>query len=354
METHKPNLAELAQQDDELTILCAIIDWLRPENVTQIDEVEEKIEDLAQNMAQEPEAAAQIRSKLSKFIVDLRFLPLYSDTGILPRRRFASELRRRVYNKLAPAPPVIFSAKNLIEQVFDQPGDPEWVEALPDEAWMQLYGSLIPSESSDKVKLHLVDEALYALEMLSIWLAAEEMEDELLRLDSTIADFDSNFIAQEREISRFVTACRSRLIPTVASEEIDASHAWVMLEQCSQQVKRFRQLALSKGSDLQLTYLLERLEQIMARIRTLLAILTADNPPEIQTRSLALFRQLVRQQSDEHSVNSLLRQTSYLLAKSVTNQASETGEHYVTKDRREYAEMMKRGLGPASLSRSWR
>ncbi len=345
METRRPDLAELAQQDNELIMLCTVIDWLRPENVTQIDEVEEKIQRFAQDMAHHPEAAAQIRAKARKLIVNLRFLPLYSDTGILPRRRFASELRRRVYNKLAPAPPVIFSAKNLIEHVFDQPGDPAWVEALPDAAWMQLYDTLISAESDDKVRLHLVDEALYALEMLSIWLAAEEMEDELLRLDPTIADFDSNFIAQEREISRFVAACRSRLIPTVASEEIDASHAWVMLEQCAQQVKRFRQLALSKGSDLQLTYLLERLEQILARIRTLLAILTADNPEEIQTRSLALFRQLVRQQSEENSVNNLLRQTSYLFAKSVTNQASETGEHYVTKDRREYIDMMKRGLG---------
>ncbi len=104
MEMHKPNLAELAQQDDELTILCTVIDWLRPENVTQIDEVEEKIQRFAQDMAQHPEAAAQIRTKVRKFITNLRFLPLYSDTGILPRRRFASELRRRVYNKLAPAP----------------------------------------------------------------------------------------------------------------------------------------------------------------------------------------------------------------------------------------------------------
>ena len=62
-------------------------------------------------------------------------------------------------------------------------------------------------------------------------------------------------------------------------------------------------------------------------------------------RSLALFRQLVAEQSTERSIVSLFRQTSYLLSKSVTNHASETGEHYVTEGRREYLEMLKRGLG---------
>ncbi len=85
---------------------------------------------------------------------------------------------------------------------------------MPDEAWVQLCRILIPDKPDNNVERHLLDEALYALEMLSIWLAAEEMEDELLRLDPSIVDHDSNFIAQEREISQFVAAYRSRFIST--------------------------------------------------------------------------------------------------------------------------------------------
>ena len=51
------------------------------------------------------------------------------------------------------------------------------------------------------------------------------------------------------------------------------------------------------------------------------------------------------EQSTERSIIYLFRQTSYLLSKSVTNHASETGEHYVTEGRREYLDMLKRGLG---------
>ena len=348
MENLEIDLNELAQEEDDLTLICNVVEWLRPNDVTQIHTVDDKIHHLAQVMAANPEQAALIRKKLHRFLVDLRFLPLYSDTGILPRRNFATEVWQRVYNQLMPKPPVIFSAKNLLEQLFNKQKDSEWVQAVPDASWVQLYRIFIPEEPVNKIELHLLDEALYALEMLSIWLAAEEMEDELLRLDPSIIDHDSDFIAQEREISHFVAAYRAQLLPTAETavpKKADAAHAWVMLQQCADQIKRFRQLALRKGSDLKLTYLLERLEQILARIRTLLGIFDAENSGASQKKWLALFRQLMAEICTDRSVTGLIRQTNYLLAKSVTNHASKTGEHYVTENRHEYIRMLGRGLG---------
>lgn len=360
MESYKSFLTELSQYENSLDLMCRVVEWLRPDRVEETALVEEKIRRLALVMDANPEEAAILRKKVQTFIIKLRFLPLYSDTGILPRRAFAAELWRRVYNKYMPAPTVIFSAKNLLAQVFDKPIDAEWVRALPDEAWMQLYHAFVPDTSENRVARHLLDEALYALEMLSIWLAAEEMEDELLRLEPSIVEHDSNFIAQEREISHFVASYRQRLHPVTAApvlapgrqantdEEEDApdsAHAWVMLQQCSDQVKRFQQLAVRKGSDIKLTYLLERLEQILARIHALLRILDATTHTEREAESLELFRLLIAEQSTERSIIYLFRQTSYLLSKSVTNHASETGGHYVTEGRREYLGMLGRGLG---------
>ena len=348
MENLKSYLNELSQEEDEFTLVCNVVEWLRPHDITQSHTVEEKIHRLAQAMDDNPTQATLIRKKLQAFLIDLRFLPLYSDTGILPRRNFASELWQRIYNQLMPKPPIIFSAKNLLEQIFNKQKDSAWVQTVSDEAWVQLYRTFIPNEPNNKIELHLLDEALYSLEMLSIWLAAEEMEDELLRLDPTIVDHDSDFIAQEREISQFVAAYRSQFIPTVENQQPDAAHAWVMLQQCANQIKRFRQLALRKGNDLQLTYLLERLEQILARMRMLLGIFDVEdegNSKTNQDKWLALFRQLMAELCSDRSVTGLIRQTNYLLAKSVTNHASKTGEHYVTENRQEYIKMLGKGLG---------
>ena len=341
-------LNELCQVNGDLEFVRYLFESLRPDDVTQPQDVVKKVQCLAQAMEANPERANVIREKVRTFLVKMRFLPLYSDTGILPRRDFPTEFWRRVYDNLMPNPPVTFSAKNLLDQIFYKRDDPVWVQAVPDETWMQLYRIFVPDEADNAIERHLIDEALYALEMLSIRLAAEEMESELLRLDPSIADHDSIFIAQEREISKFV-ASRSRLIPTqqpaAECQQADAAHAWVMLQQCEDQFYRFRQLALIKGNDLRLTYLLERMEQILARIRALLSILDPDHKGTPQSKSLSLFRQLVQELSTEHSIASLLRQTVYLWAKSMTNQASRTGEHYVTENRHEYFGMFGRGLG---------
>jgi len=369
MDEFKIDLNKLSQLDDDLEVIYAVFKWLRPNDVTEANVVEEKIHLLAQAMDANPEQATTIRQKVHTFIVNLRFLPLYSEVGILPRRNFTGEFWQRVYDKLMPRPPVTFSARNLLDQAFDQPDDPVWVQNVSDDAWLHLYHIFAPDEPGNRIKRHLQIEALYALEMLSIWLAAEEMEDELLRLDPSIADHDSNFIAQEREISQFVAAYRSQWNPAVEERSADAAHAWVMLQQCEEQIKGFSQLALNKGSHLDLTYLLERLEQTLARIYMLLNIFvpndkivdnktvdnkiieseTVDNDTvdndTVEHKCIAIFRELVSEQNNERSIIYFIRQTNHLLAKSITNHVSKTGEHYVTKGRGEYIEMLWHGLG---------
>lgn len=339
-------LIELADIDNDLALLTALFDWLRPDDASQVAAVQAKVQQLTTALAAQPALAAQIRGRVRALLVNLRFLPLYSGTGILPRRNFASELWHRIYNYILPKPSIIFSAKNLLQAIFHQRTDYLWVNGLPDESWLQLYHLLVAEAGDRSVEIHLWGEILYALEMLSIWLAAEEMDEELLRLDPSIAEFDSSFIAQEREISGVVAALRGHLHGDgPLSRDADAAHARVMLQQCADQLKRFGQFALNKGSDLNLTYLLERLEQTLARIQSLLDIVTAEDSATLCQRGLALFRQLVAQQRAERSVKSLIRQTSYLFAKSITNHASRTGEHYVTENSREYLTMLKHGLG---------
>ena len=152
MDNLKRYLNELSQMDDGLALICHVIQWLRPDDPTQTRAIEAKILDLVQAMDANPEEATLIRERVHTFVVNLCFLPLYSKTGILPRRSFVSELRRRVYDQLMPKPPVIFGARNLIDQMFDKRSDPLWVEAVPDEMWMQLYRVFILEAPDNKVE----------------------------------------------------------------------------------------------------------------------------------------------------------------------------------------------------------
>lgn len=338
---------QLSKVEEGSTLLRGLIQWLRPDDVNEVKSVENKIALFIKAIEANPEEAATIRDILIPYTENLRFLSLYSKTGILPRRSFVSEMNRRIYDKLMPKPPVIYGASNLIESMFSKQNDHIWVEAVPAEKWLTLYQTLIPNKPRVRINQHLRGEMIYALEILSIWLASEEINDELLRLDPSTLDRESNLIAQERELDLLIAKFREQPNEDSEQEKIDVSHAWVMLEQCSEQIRIFHQLSLNKGSDLKLTYLLERLEQILTRVRKLLSILEADEQDEKRAAmmSVALFKELVREQGKENSVVNLVRQTSYMLAKSVTNHASRAGEHYVTHNRKEYARMFGCGVG---------
>src|SRR5690606_23125325 len=115
-------------------------------------------------------------------------------------------------------------------------------------------------------------EMLYALEMLSLWVAAEELEPELLRLDPDIAARDSAFVAQQRAMTEFVRAYHEWLLDPDRAFH-DDKHLLILLEKCEVQVERFRTRAVKLGTSVSQTFLPERLEQTMERIHALLRIL---------------------------------------------------------------------------------
>lgn len=344
-------LLDLSRIEDGFIIAKSLVDFLRPSEANNTAVVENKVENLCRTFEDMPEEAQVVRLRLSKFITSLRFLPLYSDVGILQRRGFLSELGRRINRYILPAPSVVFSARNLVEQLFDDRDDVYWVKGLSTECWLKFFAAVC---DTSEIRFHLWSEALYSLEMLSIWFAAEEMQDELLRLDPAIAAHDSNLIAQEREISAFIAAKRAAWLAegseTNNSKEgsppdISPDHAWVLLGQCQEMLARFNKLAPQKGSSLRLTYILERNEQILARICDLLTILSSTDPEKTSATSIALFKRLIRAQSKDRRVSQLFLQTYHLLSRSVLNNASRAGEHYITRNRSEHFEMLKRGLG---------
>lgn len=338
-------LNDLATLEQGEAILDRLVAWLRPVGPDLGGEVEEKVLRLEAALFARPEILDVVRGKLCLFMNGLRFLPLYSGTGILPRRGFGAELSRRLHARILPEPPVESSAQALFQRLFDDPGDPLWVSFVREEVWLRLYALFVPAGSRCPLGDHLASEALYALEMLSIWLAAEEMEGEFLRLDPAIASRDSSLIAQEREISLFVQSCRVALNSPDGAPIHDVRHAWVLLDQTDEQIQRFRQLSVHHGSSFELTYLLERIEQTLHRVRDLLFILSAQDDTAVRARAVMLFRLFVAAQPEERSVRHLLRQTRRLVAKSIIGNAAKTGEHYVTETKSEYRTMIWRGLG---------
>jgi site-specific recombinase len=326
--------------------LRLIVDWLRPtDDRGSVAPVIGRIEQLVLALDGNPDLRQRLRERLEKGLQGARHLTLYTGIGLFSRQGFLREFTQRLYERLNPRPIQREDLKDVLSYVFHRPSDANWVAALPDDAWWRLLEAIgCLSGEHPAVLTRARDEILYALEMLSLWVAAEELEPELLRLDPRIAERDSAFVAQQRELAGFVQAYRA-WTEDPARDFVDDRHARVLLDQCSEQIARLRRRAVTRGSSISLTHLLERLDQTLERIRRLLHVLDPGSPEQQRRTAAALFRELVTANARRHGVRSLWQDNIGLLARSVTQQASETGEHYITSNRSEYLGMLRSGAG---------
>ncbi|WP_017941319.1 MULTISPECIES: site-specific recombinase [unclassified Thioalkalivibrio] len=325
--------------------LREIVDWLRPEDPRNVAPVINRIEQLTLALADNPSLQDRLRARLEDGLEDARHLTLYTGIGLFSRKGFFREAAELIYERINPRPMDRQDLKDVLFHVFHQTDDATWVAALPDDAWWRLLEALgCLSGEHPGVLQRAREEILYALEMLSIWVAAEELEPELLRLDPSIAERNSAFVAQEREISAYVRDYRAAL-EDPNRERMDDRHARVLLEQCSEQIAHLRRLAITHGNSLSLTHLLERLDQTLRRIHKLLDLLEPDAKRDTRKASVGVFRELITISARQHGVRALWQDNIKLVSRSITQHVSDTGEHYITQSRGEYLQMLRSGAG---------
>ena len=339
-------LARVEDADLDLAeTLRQIVDWLRPEDPRNVAPVIARIEQLTLALAENPRLQERLRTRLEDGLEDARHLTLYTGIGLFSRKGFFREAAELIYERVNPRPMDRGDLKDVLFHVFHQTDDAIWVAALPDDAWWRFLESLGCLSGEHPGVLHRArEEILYALEMLSIWVAAEELEPELLRLDPSIAERNSAFVAQEREISAYVRDYRAAL-EDPNRERMDDRHARVLLEQCGEQIARLRRLAITHGNSLSLTHLLERLDQTLRRIHKLLDLLEPDPDRDTRAASVGVFRELITISARQHGVRALWQDNIKLVSRSITQHVSDTGEHYITQSRGEYFQMLRSGAG---------
>ncbi|XXQ68209.1 site-specific recombinase [Neisseriaceae bacterium B1] len=335
-------IALQSARNDAFTLLKGLTDWLRegkekraPERMELLLEALERDEVLTQRMA----------APLCRWLCSVRLYPLFISAGIFSRDGFGRELLDRFYERINPAYKDPADLRDVFSQLFVHEDDILWLNAIPEKSWLRLLHLLVrhtPEHERETAREYLLSEGLNAVEMLSIWIAAEELEPDLIRLDKRLLDRDSAFVALKREVAHWVAA-RSNKQP------FDDAHLSVMLEQCYKQVAYLRKkgTGAGAGSSLSVAHLLERLEQTLNRLTLLMEVFSpSEIPPR---RMLALTGSLAQATAEQHSFYWLWTRSIRMLSRSITQNTSSHGEHYITRNKKEYMGMLYSAAGGGVL-----
>ncbi|MBN2964329.1 hypothetical protein JWV37_06025 [Sulfurospirillum sp. T05] len=325
--------------------LSALITYIRPQDLEDIDGVRFAMRQVADHLITDQNLTLALSGAFHTWILNSRISTNLASLGILSDDGFGGEFAKRFYNKFLPAPPKGNDFKYLFATLFHKNTDHLWVRAIDTEIWIAFIGALLRHDTLvAKTKDHLFYEILYGVEILSIWIASEEFDENFIRLDHSLLKKDSAFIALQRDVSNLTRTLQDNTIKLEAVTE-DFGHIEVLLEQCRDLVTSLKKKSINKGISVSLTYELERLDQIIDRTAEVLALVQTFGSEDFYTALVELFKEAVEKNSSRNSLREISNRSIKILAKSITNNTSEHGDHYITETKKEYIGMFFSAAG---------
>ncbi len=327
--------------------LARVTDVIRPRRRERPEAAAPHLRALTRLLGDQPDFAAAFNAHLGALLCTRMHRILYADPGSLTHEGFMGGLLRRLLSNLLPPATDNYFLRDVVAEVFDVRTDHVWLEAIPREDWNDLLRAIgVDDPSFAPARRRCRHELLEALRLASVRLAALGSDATLLQYQPALARHESPFLAQAGEVHDLIL--RHGDAPDAVVEE---RHLDVLLDQCDGYIESIRRRSREAGVGVSLVVLLARMEQLIARMRLLRNLATpgVDSPPDPRVAShaatLDFFLLLVRQENRRNSVRDQLSGITELLARRVTEQASRSGEHYITGSRTEFVAMYRAAAG---------
>lgn len=323
--------------------LTVLVELLRPNWNEDNDEATAKVQALNEHLRNHPEHAAALSAMMGTLLAASSQRSLYSESGILEDERLIGGLFRRVANRLLP--PAIDEGflRDVLEQLFED-GDFDWVSQVPRDAWLELLEHVaIDSAGFEPARRQCRSELLEALRLVSLRLAALGTDPTLVRYLPALAKHESPFVTQAEEVREFIDG-----EPGDEARELAGRHMLVLMEQCLDYVERVRHRSREAGVDVRLVFLLQRIEQLVARLRVLREVVAPGperSPAEQRAQVVVFALSLVEAQTRSNSLKELFSGALELVARRVTEHASRSGEHYISATRSQFLAMYRAASG---------
>ena len=338
---------------DPVEQFIALIDALRPRDAGDHALANARFTQLCEAIESDDTRRIALRTRLIALFAGRRQASFFADSGILPNTGFFSELWRRIVQRVLPAITDKAYLKDCVSLIFHCRDDYEWLGSISLELKLRFWQSLRMDEvREEQTLLESFSQMLDAADHLATRIGAMGLEPELVRLYPRMDERDSPFLALAVETHQLAAAYRSYLIGGQSPVE-DEQQLLVLVAQCNEVIVRVRARAATVGTSLSVTYLLRRLMQSLQRLESLVRILStrhevaqtsADELPLIE-RWVEFLGDAIEGEARGRGIRTHISRTIGLLALRITDNASRTGEHYITSTRSEYFEMWRSAMG---------
>ena len=332
--------ADLAQRH---VWLIELFEWLRG-NERSTQACAARLQTFIMAVQAQPGVEARLRAWWQKLVETVEVTTLLADFGFAPRTAFLSELAERLRRKLLPGTPETIDTSELFPLVAPSRFDAQWMAALPEEHVRQLALLLSTDLQADTLRwqLCLMDALTYCTAQIRATGFAPQLR---LRMDRANDD-DRAFHALGSDVDAFRDAFFSPVRDEAALQAAIDQYR-TRLDTCRQAVNGVYDHLDKNGISVGMVFMLRQLRERIVRVRELLDALLTPTPA---VAALKLLARRVTIGQDSKSIGALIGTNSTLLSAKVAERSAETGEHYITRNRSEYRDMLGKAMGGGAIT----
>ena len=329
--------------------LIDIFDWVRGDRASPQAAIG-RVQLLLDAVEARPELRERLRAWWRVFTQTVDLTTLLADYGFAPRTAFASELTERLRRKILPGTPETTDASDLFRMVLPGVFDAGWI-ALLDETQLARIGALLAGAAPDtdgapRWRHTVIDAVTYCASQV---VAAGFSPELRLRMSADAVGSARPFHALMADLDELREQMFDR--PGQPRDEEALQAAFIAfrdrLDACRAAAASVYTHLEDNGISVGLVFRLRQLRERVLRIRELLDCLMAPNPGPSVAR---LVGRLVLAGGERNSIRALIASNSSMLAAKVTERSAETGEHYITRDRASYVQMVKKAAGGGAFT----
>jgi site-specific recombinase len=297
-----------------------------------------RLKHLLNVLERHPEHRDNVAALLQQFWQGVDVAALFADFGFAPRTHFAGELLQRLRLKLLPQTPVTTDLGELFGLLFPHPGDALWLEALDETTLHRLMA--LNAAHLTQWQAPLLDAIMF----LSSAVRASGFSSSLRQRMSEDLLVDAPFSQLARVAE---TVCDQIRAQSDEGELLrNAQYLRALLDTCRQCADSVHEHLEEHGVSINVVFEVDQLRERTHRIEQLLTCVLSTDPSSDMTLLLA---DLVRTADERRSVRALFSRHYSLLARKVAERSAEKGEHYITRDRSEYADMLRTAVGGGTV-----
>lgn len=330
--------AELAERN---LWLVRLLEWLRHaprEEALGTPLPLVRLKHLLNVLERHPEHAWAFANVIGGVWNDVDAVALFAEVGFAPRMALWHEFLGRLRRRLLPATTDTRDLAALFELLFGSEADEDWIAAIDDELLGRL-SLLFAATPDDGWRV----EARAAITVLVSSVHAAGLAGPLrVRMDEAAM--------QGRPFHQLPTAWeaveRALSAPDAAALVPATQYLRALLDRCRAAALTVPEHLETHGVSVDLMFSVEQLTARLDRIEALLACLLSREP---QRELLRLVAGLVRVVNERRSLRTLFARHYSLLARKVAERSAETGEHYITRSRDEYRDMLRRAAGGGAV-----